>query len=73
MANRIELSQEERASLAIKLANVSTSDRKRKIFSSKYGLLDGVTKSNAKTGKLFRITGEAVRLVCKDVQALITK
>lgn len=69
-----ELNQSERKALATKLQSlksVSASARKKKIYEFKYGLKDGILKSNAVTGKRFKITGEAVRLACKQIEALL--
>lgn len=76
MANIKELTKEERKALTIKLKklkHVSISDRKRKIYEYKYGLEDGIIKSNQATGKKFKVTGEAIRLVIKQVEALLNK
>lgn len=76
MANKKELTKSERKALAIKLRklkDVSITDRKRKMYEYKYGLVDGVIKSNQVTGKKFKVTGEAVRLVIKQVEELLNK
>lgn len=76
MANIKELTKTERKALAIKLRklkDVSITDRKRKMYEYKYGLVDGIIKSNQVTGKKFKVTGEAVRLVIKQVEELLTK
>lgn len=73
MAKKRELSQVERKALAKKLSKVSVSARKRKIYECKYGLIDGSVKSNREVGKRFKVTAEAIRLSCKQVDELLTK
>lgn len=73
MANKKELTQAERRALASKLKNVSASARKKKIYECKYGLVDGLLKTNKEVGKRFKITGERVRMACKQIEALFTK
>lgn len=73
MANKKGLSKKEREALAKRLKTVSTSARKKMIYSCKYGLTDGIFKSNKEVGSRFKITGEAVRLSCKQIEELLTK
>ena len=73
MANKKELSKAERRALAMKLKKVSAPARKKAIYQSKYGLVDGITKTNKAVGVRFKITGERVRIVCKQIDELFTK
>lgn len=73
MANKSELTKEEREALAIKLEGVSVSLKKKTIYRTKYGIDDGILKSNAETGEIFNISGEAVRNACDEIEALFTK
>lgn len=73
MAIKKELTGTERKALAIKLEKIACSARKKKIYEYRNGLKDGIVRSLAETGKKFKITGEAVRLACKSVEALFTK
>lgn len=43
------------------------------IYRVKYGIDDGIYKSNDETGKLFRMTREAVRQSVTKVQELIDR
>lgn len=63
----------ERKELSLKLRGVSMASRARKIFEYKYGLKDGVFKSNSLVGKEFGITGEAVRQSIAKTEALLKK
>lgn len=56
-----------------RLSKISVSARIKKIFESKYGLKDGVWKSNAIVGKKFKISGEAVRLNLLKVEKLMNE
>lgn len=73
MANKSELTQEERQVLAKKLEGVAVSIKKKTIYRCKYGIDDGILKSNAETGSIFNITGEAVRNACEEIEVLFTK
>ena len=70
---RKELTAEERKSIISKLASVSMQSRARKIFEYKYGLKDGIFKSNSAVGIKFKITGEAVRQSIAKTEALLRK
>jgi DNA-directed RNA polymerase sigma subunit (sigma70/sigma32) len=69
MANK-ELSLSERKALAKKLDNVVSSARSKKMFRFRYGLDDGISKSNALVGKRFKVSREAVRQTIKKIEAL---
>lgn len=68
-----KLTADERKSLVEKLANISIPLRALKIFKYKYGLEDGIFKSNIVVGKKFKITGEAVRQSNQKVEAILKK
>lgn len=65
------ITAKKRKELLSKINEVSLPLRTKKIFKSKYGLEDGIYKSNSEVGKKFKITGEAVRLVLIKVNNLI--
>lgn len=69
MANK-ELSLSERKALAKKLDSVVSSARSKKMFRFRYGLDDGISKSNALVGKRFKVSREAVRQTIKKIEAL---
>jgi len=64
------ITSQERKELADKLALVSCSVKDKTIFRTKFGIDDGIYKSNVETGKIFGISHEAVRLVLKKVSDL---
>lgn len=53
------------------IKEISLPLRTKKIFSHKYGLDDGIYKSNSEAGRRFKITGEAVRLILIKVNKLL--
>lgn len=65
-----QISAKVRISLIKKLEAISIRQRAKTVYRYRFGLKDGITKSNAKTGKRFGITGEAVRLIIKEVESL---
>lgn len=48
------------------------STRDKTIYRSHYGLDDGIEKSLAETGKIFKMTKEGVRLIVRKIDELIT-
>lgn len=67
-----ELTREEREALAIKLEGISCSLRLKTIYRTRYGIDDGLVKSNGETGEIFGISREAVRQACEKVESLFT-
>lgn len=65
-----QLTAKDRASLIKKLDNVSATKRAKNIFKMRFGLEDGITKSNGETGRKFKITREAVRQTIVKVESL---
>lgn len=65
------ITQEKRDELIKKIEKVSLPLRMKKIFECKYGLKDGIYKSNPTVGKRFKITGEAVRLTINKVHKVL--
>lgn len=60
-----------RKELRKKIEEISLPLRTKRIFKSKYGLVDGIFKSNSEVGARFKITGEAVRLILIKVNKLL--
>ena len=65
------ITKEKKDELKKKLEAVSLPHRMKKIFECKYGLNDGVYKSNPTVGKRFKITGEAVRQTINKAHKLL--
>lgn len=63
----------ERKQRAEALDSVSAPMKDKTIYRVKYGIDDGIYKSNDETGKLFRMTREAVRQSVAKVQELIDR
>lgn len=63
----------ERQRLAEALDSVSAPMKDKTIYRVKFGIDDGIYKSNDETGKLFRMTREAVRQAVAKVQELIDR
>lgn len=61
---------QKRKELALKLSKVSIGAKEKTVFRSKYGLDDGVFKNNEEVGKIFNMTGEAVRQILVKVEKL---
>lgn len=55
---------------ALNDATASTKDKL--IYRAKYGLDDGILKTFEETGKIFNISGEAVRLIVRKLDKVIT-
>jgi len=60
-----------RKELAGKLAKISCGTKEKTIYRTKHGIDDGISKSNEETGKIFNMTGEAVRLILQKVDRLM--
>lgn len=71
MIKRKELTSRERERLTKKVDDISMPLRWKKIFKSRYGLEDGITKSNPQVGKKFKVSGEAIRQILAKVEKLI--
>lgn len=54
-----------------KITEVTLKKRAKAIFIAKYGLKDGIYKSNAEVGRKYGISREAVRLTLKKVQSIV--
>lgn len=50
-----------------KLEDISIDMRSKTIYRSKFGLDDGVLKSNAEVGRIFSLSGEYIRQVLEKV------
>jgi DNA-directed RNA polymerase sigma subunit (sigma70/sigma32) len=65
------ITAEKRKELADKLSTVSCGAKEKTVYRTKYGIDDGIFKSNSETGKIFSMTGEAVRLILQKVDKLM--
>ena len=65
------ITAKERKELAEKLAKVSCGAKEKTVYRTKHGIDDGISKSDEETGKIFSMTGEAVRLILVKVDKLI--
>lgn len=65
------ITAKKRKELLQKINEVSLPLKMKKVFKSKYGLDDGIYKSNSQVGKKFKVTGEAIRLILIKVNKLI--
>lgn len=65
------LTKEQRTELAEKLNGVSADDKDKLIYRTRFGLDDGNYRSLEDTGKIFKISGEAVRLIVTKIDRLI--
>lgn len=65
------ITAKKRKELLQKIDEVSLPLKMKKVFKSKYGLDDGIYKSNSEVGKKFKVTGEAIRLILIKVNKLI--
>ena len=63
----------ERKRRATALDKISAPMKDKTIYRVKYGIDDGFYKSNDETGKLFRMTREAIRQSVTKVQELIDR
>lgn len=61
---------QKRKELATKLSQISIGAKEKTVFRSKYGIDDGVFKNNEEVGKIFNMTGEAVRQIIVKVEKL---
>lgn len=55
------VTEEKRKEYREKVEGISADLKDKTIFRAKFGLDDGLFKSNAETGRIFGMTGEAVR------------
>jgi len=60
-----------RTEYLLRLKSISAKPRDIKIYRKKFGLDDGILRSNAVTGKSFKITGEAVRQAINRISSQI--
>lgn len=60
-----------RKELADKLSKISCSAKEKTIFRSKYGLDDGIYKSNGETAEIFNINRETVRVIIQKLEKLM--
>lgn len=65
------ITAQKRKELAKKLSEISCGAKEKTVYRTKHGIDDGVSKSNEETGKIFSMTGEAVRLILMKVDKLI--
>lgn len=65
------ITKAERKALAIKLEKISISIKKKTIYRTKYGIDDGILKSNPETAQIFNITRQAVERICKEIDKLL--
>jgi DNA-directed RNA polymerase sigma subunit (sigma70/sigma32) len=65
------ITAQKRKELAEKLSKVSCGAKEKTVYRTKHGIDDGISKSNEETGKIFSMTGEAVRLILQKVEKLI--
>ena len=60
-----------REKLAKKLLKISASAKDKVVYRTRHGIDDGITRSNEETGKIFNMTGEAVRQILIKIDNLI--
>lgn len=65
------ITEQKRIELAEKLSKISIGAKEKTVYRTKHGIDDGISKSNEETGKIFNMTGEAVRLILMKVDNLI--
>lgn len=65
------ITAKDRKELAEKLSKVSIGAKEKTVYRTKHGIDDGISKSNEETGKIFNMTGEAVRLILQKVDKLL--
>ena len=65
------ITEQKRKELAEKLSKISIGNKERTVYRTKYGIDDGIFKSNEETGKIFNMTGEAVRQILVKVDELM--
>jgi len=65
------ITEQKRKELAEKLSKISIGNKEKTVYRTKYGLDDGIFKSNEETGKIFSMTGEAVRQILAKVDELM--
>lgn len=70
---KTKITKAERKALAIKLEGISISLKKKTVFRTKYGIDDGIFKSNPETALIFNITRQAVDSICNEIEDLFTK
>ena len=68
-----QLTKTQRNELAKKLHGISASMKSKTVYRVRYGIDDGITKSNAETGRLFGISGEAVRQLIVEIEKSFIK
>ena len=59
-----------RKEVAEKLFSISCSAKDKVVYAVRHGVYDGITKTNEETGKMFSMTGEAVRQCLVKVETL---
>lgn len=60
-----------RKELAENLSKIACGAKEKTVYRTKHGVDDGISKSNEETGKIFNMTGEAVRLILVKVDNLM--
>ncbi len=65
------ITEKNRKELAEKLSKISCGAKEKTVYRTKHGIDDGISKSNEETGKIFNMTGEAVRLILQKVDKLL--
>lgn len=65
------ITEQKRIELAEKLSKIAIGAKEKTVYRTKHGIDDGISKSNEETGKIFNMTGEAVRLILMKVDNLI--
>lgn len=65
------ITAQQRKELAEKLSKISIGAKEKTVYRTKYGIDDGIFKSNEETGKIFNMTGEAVRQILVKVDELM--
>jgi DNA-directed RNA polymerase sigma subunit (sigma70/sigma32) len=65
------ITEQKRKELSENLSKISIGAKEKTVYRTKYGLDDGIFKSNEETGKIFNMTGEAVRQILAKVDELM--
>lgn len=61
----------QRERIGKKLAKISASAKDKIVYRTRYGIDDGITRSNEEVGRIFNMTGEAVRQILIKIDTLI--
>ena len=65
------VTDEKRKEFRLKLESISADHKDKTIYRVCFGLDDGLLKSKAETGRIFKVSGEAVRQAIERISSLI--